>query len=429
MNGSDGPLYPIVEIQPEWVLEDEQMGSKKKFWFREADDALDWLFKYPQANTGQHWAEKIAAEVARAIDILHARVDLALFEGARGSATESFVRDGRELFHGNQVLAGQVTGYDPEKRFQQCEHTLGNIFAALGQVFESEEAARAAVERIAQYLVLDALIGNTDRHHDPLKLVRRASDKHPFIFGPALGRLDKLDRVVLARIVDGVPESWMSERARAFAVELMCYNLEQLIKSPLMNDKTLFLAWQDKRLTRGWFPVGRLDVLRGGQAYRFLYTQGARRAQMEAGFDALLDFPKLDKVYDSRELFPLFKNRVISPGRGDFADYVRMLDLPRSADPVEILSVGGGSKATDSFEVFPKIEKRADGFFTCRFFLHGWRHVSPAAIARLDELEPGEKLYVTIELTNPATGLAVQIQTKEVVRNVLMFIINVHPYK
>ena len=27
-----------------------------------------------------------------------------------------------------------------------------------------------------------------------------------------------------------------------------------------MTDKTLFLAWQDKRLTREWFPVGRLDV-------------------------------------------------------------------------------------------------------------------------------------------------------------------------
>ena len=27
-----------------------------------------------------------------------------------------------------------------------------------------------------------------------------------------------------------------------------------------MTAKTLFLAWQDKRLTREWFPIGRLDV-------------------------------------------------------------------------------------------------------------------------------------------------------------------------
>jgi hypothetical protein len=26
--------YPIVEIQPEWVLEPEALGSKEKFWYR-----------------------------------------------------------------------------------------------------------------------------------------------------------------------------------------------------------------------------------------------------------------------------------------------------------------------------------------------------------------------------------------------------------
>jgi hypothetical protein len=180
-----------------------------------------------------------------------------------------------------------------------------------------------------------------------------------------------------------------------------------------MTDKTLFLAWQDKRLTRGWFPVGRLDVLADRLAYRFRYTRGARRAHETAGFNALLDFPKLTRAYESTELFPLFKNRVISAGRRDFADYLRMLDLPETTDPVEILEVGGGYRATDSFEVFPKIERRADGFFSCRFFLHGWRHVNAYAQRRIDSLTPGEELYVTIELTNPATQLAVQIQTKD----------------
>jgi hypothetical protein len=180
-----------------------------------------------------------------------------------------------------------------------------------------------------------------------------------------------------------------------------------------MSNKTLFLAWQDKRVTRKWFPVGRLDVLADRHAYRFRYTEGARRAHAGAGFDAVLDFPKLNSAYESAELFPLFRNRVIRAGRRDFSDYLRMLDLPESAEPVEILAVGGGYKATDSFEVFPKIERRADGFFSCRFFLHGWRHVNAAALGRMEALQPGEPLYVTIELTNPATGLAVQIQSED----------------
>ena len=53
--------YPIVEVHPEWVLGLEEMGSKKKFWYHEPGAKADWLFKYPQDNTGQHWAEKIAA--------------------------------------------------------------------------------------------------------------------------------------------------------------------------------------------------------------------------------------------------------------------------------------------------------------------------------------------------------------------------------
>jgi hypothetical protein len=90
-----------------------------------------------------------------------------------------------------------------------------------------------------------------------------------------------------------------------------------------------------------------------------------------------------------------------------------MLDLPQTAEPAEILAVGGGYRATDNFEVFPKLERRPDGSFRCRFFLHGMRHVSPAALKRLERLQPGEQLYVTLELTNPATTLAVQIQTTD----------------
>lgn len=180
-----------------------------------------------------------------------------------------------------------------------------------------------------------------------------------------------------------------------------------------MTDKTLFLAWQDKRVTRGWFPVGRLDVKGDKRAYRFRYTAGARRAHQIAGFDPLLDFPSLTQGYESAELFPLFKNRIISTKRRDFADYLRMLDLPESAEPAEILGVDGGYRATDSFEVFPKIEQRADGSFRCRFFLHGWRYVNAAAISRIETLEPRENLYITIELTNLATQLAVQIQTQD----------------
>ncbi len=63
------PPYPIFQVQPEWTLEPEDMGTKAKFWFRRpGDDEPDWLFKHPRENTGEHWSEKIAAEIANAME-------------------------------------------------------------------------------------------------------------------------------------------------------------------------------------------------------------------------------------------------------------------------------------------------------------------------------------------------------------------------
>ena len=180
-----------------------------------------------------------------------------------------------------------------------------------------------------------------------------------------------------------------------------------------MKTSTLFLAWQDKAQTRLWFPVGRLDVNYGGPSYYFRYTGGAKRAKQEAGFPLLLEFPRLDETYWSPELFPVFQNRVMNRARPDFADYLRYLNLPDGADPIEILRVNGGSRVTDTYEVFPKLVKQEDGNFTCRFFLHGWRYVKQAAQDRLAQLTQGEELHMKVQLDNPVDGLAVQMLTTD----------------
>ena len=167
-------MYPILEVRADWQPAPEPMGSKQKFWFRSDDaDGRDWLFKYPRPGTGEHWAEKIAAEVASALRIRHATVKLAEFQGQRGSATESFARGGRELHHGNDLLEGSVYGYDPGKWFGQSSHTLSNISAAMDYAFVHPGAARKAKTIIAEYIILDAIIGNTDRHHENWGLLRR----------------------------------------------------------------------------------------------------------------------------------------------------------------------------------------------------------------------------------------------------------------
>ena len=288
-------MYPILEVRPDWRLESEPMGSKRKFWFRPDDSARrDWLFKYPRRNTGEHWAEKTAAEVASTLRIPHANVELAAFRGDRGSATESFSSGGPELQHGNALLEASVYNYNPETSFRHSSHTLANIWEAMDQEFVDAEASMRAKCAIAEYVVLDAVVGNTDRHHEnwgvlrrpagvdserivapafdhasslgrelpdirrelllaenrlaayaerargaiywtedgerisPLELVRRAVDRHPDLFGPALAKLDHLDDESIVASVSRVPDDWMSPSAREFGIALMRYNRAQL---------------------------------------------------------------------------------------------------------------------------------------------------------------------------------------------------------
>ena len=179
-----------------------------------------------------------------------------------------------------------------------------------------------------------------------------------------------------------------------------------------MSAKILFLAWQGQK-SRQWFPVGRLDVERGDSPYRFRYTQGAERARNDANFPLPAEFPKIEEDYRSKHLFVSFGNRVIARGRPDREDHLHALDLEENADPIEILSVNEGRRVTDAYQVFPKLSKDEEGKFICRFFLHGWRYASPAAQERIGELEERKELRVAIELKNPASGRAVQIQTQD----------------
>ena len=188
--------YLIVEVQPKWALGPETMGSKTKFWYRSpAPQANPWLFKHPQLHTGQHWAEKIAAEIAALLAIPHARVELAVFSEQRGSATESFIRGGQELIHGNQMLAGVVHGYNREKKFGQSSHTLANIWQVMDRVFVRSEAARRAKLCMAEYMVLDALIGNTDRHHENWGVVwKREGGRWRGMIAPSFDHASSLGR-------------------------------------------------------------------------------------------------------------------------------------------------------------------------------------------------------------------------------------------
>jgi len=158
-------MNPIIHIPPDAREDTEQLGSKPKFWV--LIENKRWLFKEARLNTGEDWAEKAGAELAKAINIKAATVELAEYGGRRGCISLNFVdvAVGEALVHGNEILAMRVTGYDKGKTFRQSDHTLENIEAAIRGLFPTSQANDILTE-LAGFMVLDALIGNTDRHHE-----------------------------------------------------------------------------------------------------------------------------------------------------------------------------------------------------------------------------------------------------------------------
>jgi hypothetical protein len=214
-------FYPVLTVDPNTVEDEEQLGSKPKFWFRH--EGRRWLFKEVRPNTGEHWAEKVAAELAALLEVPAARVELAQCLDRRGCAVESFIVDRRKQFlvHGNELLAGAVTGYEREKRFRQSEHTLANIIRAVEKTFGLGEARRDAAEFLCGYLTLDALIGNTDRHHEnwgllgtqisqvnDIFVISRMEVAPSFDHASSLGR-ELLDEERLRRLNDGTVLSYI----------------------------------------------------------------------------------------------------------------------------------------------------------------------------------------------------------------------------
>jgi hypothetical protein len=222
--------FPVIELGPDVRRErEEQLGSKRKFWFRHADDEL-WLFKYARPNTGEHWAEKLAAEIAGALQLPHAQVELARFEGTWGAMTRDFTFEGRSgLVHGNELLTELDPAYPATKTYRVRAHTLSAVQAVLGQDFIAAPAAPGVpagftpFDVFVGYLLLDALIGNTDRHHENWGILLQSSLPRSAELAPTYDHASSLGRELTdavrqrkyrARIGQYVVEKYL-ERARS----------------------------------------------------------------------------------------------------------------------------------------------------------------------------------------------------------------------
>ena len=155
---------PDSGIDPE--DEPERLGSKRKFWFRR-EDGVRCLFKFPRHDFGEHWAEKVAAEVAGLIGVQCAEVQLARFGDVLGTQSSAFAEPEWLRVHGNEVMVEGIPGYDGSRGYGRGDHSIRNIASAVSRWAERHDLdPQSILGELASYAILDGLIGNTDRHHE-----------------------------------------------------------------------------------------------------------------------------------------------------------------------------------------------------------------------------------------------------------------------
>ena len=179
--------YDIITVPRDASNTLESVGSKQKFWYYrdEINDKRPWLFKANRPGTGEDWSEKVAAELCALLGLPHVGYELATWTHTPGVVSRRLDRDDETLVLGNVVLSGRYAEYPllTEEVFARIrEHTLDIV---LGTLDSPDLAVQVPPEWVAPtgietssdvfvgYLLLDAWIGNTDRHDKNWGLVER----------------------------------------------------------------------------------------------------------------------------------------------------------------------------------------------------------------------------------------------------------------
>lgn len=222
-----------------WPLSgEEELGTKKKHWLINPSTQERWLMKYatlsqphggPEYQKGDDWAERIAYGVAKVLDIPAAPVELA-FEGIGdqmrfGTVCRSVLQEEESLINGDELM--EEHGISVSQRHREL-YTVEAVWRAL----EDIQPPPNTNERLTSwdvfvgYLLLDALIGNTDRHEENWSAIKAVNVETPHRLSPTfdhasslaflLSDQDKQDRLS-TRDKNRTPEGYADRAKTPFA--------------------------------------------------------------------------------------------------------------------------------------------------------------------------------------------------------------------
>jgi hypothetical protein len=182
---SSQPFY-VHHVDPDSAEIVEQMGSKAKFWFDHPEFGVS-LFKAAREDTGEDWAEKVAQELCTLLHLPNARYELAMSGGQPGIISPRFLDKAQILVHGNELLAGQSTEFataTEEQSGRTSAYTIPLVLETIEHSGAEPPASWAlppgvltATDVFVGELLLDAWVGNTDRHQENWGVVETQIEK------------------------------------------------------------------------------------------------------------------------------------------------------------------------------------------------------------------------------------------------------------
>lgn len=173
------PIILVTEAHYE-LSSDEVIGTKLKFWFQHEELGRCLYKQVKEQHLGEDWAEKIASELCKLLGLPHATYHLAqTWEGNRGVVSPYFLPEGGTLEHGNEILTPIVPDYPTFATYGNKQHTIDIVLRVIEADhvnlpigWTAPSGIQKAVEVFVGYLLLDAWIGNGDRHHQNWGFVR-----------------------------------------------------------------------------------------------------------------------------------------------------------------------------------------------------------------------------------------------------------------
>ena len=143
-------------------------GASEKVWLINPETDEKGIFKFPKIKnkekgivTGEYWAEKLASEIGKLINVECAKVEIGTYMGRIGSMSYNIISDKIIAFvEGVEFILAEYPYYDKDKLQDPFTNTQYSI-----QMIQKSIAHLIDFKDFLKVVIFDVLIGNSDRHH------------------------------------------------------------------------------------------------------------------------------------------------------------------------------------------------------------------------------------------------------------------------